>query len=359
MKYIESNNCRLEIGNIEESSFNELLIGQYKSSKKIIIVDENTHLNCLEYLITSFEALSSAEVVVLPVGEQYKDIGIASNVWEALTEYGVTRYDLIINLGGGMITDLGGFIASCYKRGVDFINIPTSLLGMVDASIGGKTAVNLGEYKNQIGVFSDPVAVFIDVSFLSTLPDEELLSGYGEMLKHGLISDESLFDTIISELNGKSDFSEEVLTKSIEVKNEVVKQDPNEFGLRKILNFGHTIGHVIEGHFIKGKHLSHGHCVAIGMVMESYLSFKMGLLDESSYLKIQASILEHYSMPAYSNDEINAMVKMLSNDKKNRQGKILCCLLTSIGECKYDQSVSEEMFVEVFLHFKNLQVNLN
>lgn len=360
MKYIESNNCRLEIGSIENSTFSELLSSAYKLSNKVIICDENTHANCLEYLITTFEELKEAEVVVLPCGELNKDIGIATNVWEALTEYGITRFDVIINLGGGLITDMGGFIASCYKRGVDFINIPTSLLGMVDASIGGKTAVNLGEFKNQIGVFSDPVAVFIDAGFLATLPEEELLSGYAEMLKHGLISDASLFDKIISQMHDKGDdFEEDLLIQCIEVKNNVVKQDPNEKDIRKILNFGHTIGHVIEGHFMYGKEMTHGHCVAIGMVMESYLSFKKGLLDESSYMKIQENILAFYSMPVYSNDEINEMVMMLSNDKKNRKGKILCCLIDAIGSCKYDQPIKEQLFVEVFLHFKNLQVNLN
>ena len=360
MKYIESNNCRLEIGSIENSTFNELLSTQYKVSQKIIISDENTHANCLEYLITTFDVLKEAEVIVLPCGEMNKDIGIASNVWEALTEYGVTRYDVIINLGGGLITDMGGFIASCYKRGIDFINVPTSLLGMVDASIGGKTGLNLGEFKNQIGVFSNPVAVYIDALFLSTLPDEETLSGYAEMLKHGLIDDEILFDKVIAQMDVEvEDFHEDLLIQCIEVKNRIVQQDPNEKGIRKILNFGHTIGHVIEGHFMNGKKMTHGHCVAIGMVMESYLSLKKGMLDEASYMKIQESILSFYTMPSYSNDEINEMVKMLSNDKKNSQGKVMCCLLTSIGVCKYDEPITEELFVEVFLHFKNLQVNLN
>ncbi|MFT6982547.1 MAG: 3-dehydroquinate synthase [Crocinitomicaceae bacterium] len=359
MKYIESNNSRLEIGSIEESSFNEVLGTKYKLSKKVIIVDENTHINCLEYLITTFEQLKDSEVIVLPAGEMNKELGIVNNVWEALTDYGVTRHDLIINLGGGMITDMGGFIASCYKRGVDYINIPTSLLGMVDASIGGKTGINLGEFKNQVGVFSHPEVVYIDVAFLATLPSEELLSGYGEMLKHGLISDETLFDILIAQLKGDQDFSEEILLTCIGVKNEVVLKDPLEKGLRKILNFGHTIGHVIEGHFMNGKKMTHGHCVAIGMVMESYISLKIGLLDEMAYDKIQENILAFYEMPLYSNDEINEMVIMLSNDKKNRNGKILCSLLSSIGTCKYDQPVTEELFVEAFLHFKNLQVNLN
>ena len=178
MKYIQSNNCKLEVGSIEKSSFNSILKETYTSSKCVIIVDENTKENCLEYLITSFEPLHGAEVIVLPVGEENKDLEIAVNVWEALTEYGITRYDLIINLGGGLVTDMGGFIASCYKRGCDYINIPTTLLGMVDASLGGKTGLNLGPYKNKIGVFSEPKVVYIYPIFLRTLPDVELRSGF-------------------------------------------------------------------------------------------------------------------------------------------------------------------------------------
>lgn len=359
MKYIESNNCRLEIGGLEESSFNELISKKYVDAKKIIIADENTHANCLEFVITTFDALKDAEVVVLPAGEEHKQMTIAHNVWEALTEYGVTRYDLIINIGGGLITDMGGFIASCYKRGCDFINIPTSLLAMVDASIGGKTGLNLGHYKNQIGVFSDPVAVFIDVAFLGTLPAVELYSGFGEMLKHGLISDVKLFDDVVEQLSDPTAISEDLIIRSIEVKNAVVKEDPLESGLRKTLNFGHTIGHVIEGLAMEKYEMTHGHCVALGMAMESYLSFKHKLIDVSTYQQIQDTILGIYQLPMYSTDEINEMIGMLSNDKKNKNGKILCCLIDRIGHCLIDQEISEEEFLEAFLHFKNMQINLN
>ena len=192
MKYIDAIDYKLEIGSLEESSFSQFL-ESYVNRKKVIIVDDNTHEHCLPYLITTFQELSDAEVILLPEGEENKQMSIAYSVWEALTDYTVSRNDLVINLGGGMITDLGGFIASCYKRGCDFINIPTSLLGMVDASIGGKTGINLGHFKNQIGVFSNPKAVYIDPIFLTTLPDEEMKSGYAEMLKHGLISNKNLF----------------------------------------------------------------------------------------------------------------------------------------------------------------------
>ncbi len=358
MKYIEAQNYKLEIGSLVDSSLSEVLTNSYSKSKKVIIVDENTNANCLDALITNFEELKDAEVILLPVGEENKQLFIAQNVWEALTEYGIGRHDLIINLGGGVITDMGGFIASCYKRGCDFINIPTSLLGMVDASIGGKTGVNLGYYKNQIGVFSNPVALYIDPSFLETLPDDEYLSGYAEMIKHGLISDYKLFTEVISCMNGDFEFNEELLIRCIEVKNRVVLEDPNEKGIRKVLNFGHTIGHVIEGFYMESS-ISHGHAVAIGMVMEAYISMKVNGLEEENYLLIENSILGFYGLPKFSDEDIQEMIEMLQNDKKNSNSEIKCCLLSKIGVCTYDHIVSEKIFLDTFLRFKNKQINLN
>lgn len=358
MKYIDTPNYRLEIGDITASSLGERL-DSYGNAKKIIVVDENTHVNCLEYLITHFEQLSEAEIILLPAGEENKQLDIVKSVWEALTEYGATRHDVLLNLGGGMITDMGGFIASCYKRGMDFINIPTTLLSMVDASIGGKTGINLDHYKNQIGVFSDPTAVYIDPVFLSTLPGYELLSGYAEMMKHGLIHSEELFAEVVDSMRHDEYPSLELIEACIRVKHEVVVEDPIEKGLRKVLNLGHTIGHVLEGHFMNRFPLTHGHCVAIGIMMESYISMRRGMLSEEVFGRIQSTVYEFYEMPAYSNDEISAMVAMLHNDKKNAEDKIRCALLQDIGDCKYDIEVPESQFVEVFLHYKNLQINMN
>ena len=358
MKYIDAIDYKLEIGSLEESSFSQFL-ESYVNRKKVIIVDDNTHEHCLPYLITTFQELSDAEVILLPEGEENKQMSIAYSVWEALTDYTVSRNDLVINLGGGMITDLGGFIASCYKRGCDFINIPTSLLGMVDASIGGKTGINLGHFKNQIGVFSNPKAVYIDPIFLTTLPDEEMKSGYAEMLKHGLISNKNLFFEIIEQLENYKELDVEFLGVSLSIKNEVVKNDPLEKGLLKILNYGHTIGHVIEGHYMETLNLSHGHAVAIGMVMEAFLSKKEGKLSEGDYKKIESNILKHFKVPTFSDDDIKSMTEMLINDKKNDSGVIKCCLLSAIGKCSFDNVIPEERFIETFMHFKNLQVNLN
>lgn len=358
MKYIDAVDYKLELGELESSSFSDIL-EKYSSSKKVIIVDENTHEHCLPFLITTFEELSKAEVILLPPGEDNKQMEIAFHVWEALTEYEISRSDLIINLGGGVITDMGGFIASCYKRGVDFIHIPTSLLGMVDASIGGKTGVNLGHFKNQIGVFSNPIAVFIDPAFLSSLPENEMNSGYAEMLKHGFITSESLVERVANQIKSQDDFSIDLLFDCIQVKNEIVKNDPFEKGNRKTLNFGHTIGHVIEGFFMDSLKLSHGHSIANGMVMESFLSMKFGKLSSVKYAEIEELLLSTYPLPILTDVNIPKMTEMLINDKKNKQGEILCCLLNEIGECTYDNSIKENIFLEVFMHFKNLQIKMD
>lgn len=359
MKHIETNNYRLEIGDITASSLDEKLNKTYAQSKKVIIVDENTRENCLEYMLTHFTGLSEAEIILLPAGEDNKQLSIVGSVWEALTEYGVTRHDVIINLGGGMITDLGGFVASCYKRGLDFINIPTTLLSMVDASIGGKTGVNLGHYKNQVGVFSDPVAVYIDPVFLSTLPGYELLSGFAEMMKHGLIDGPELLLEVLTSMREDEIPSIELIEKCIRVKHEIVEEDPTEKGKRKVLNLGHTIGHVLEGHFMSRLPLTHGHCVAIGIMMEAYIAYRRDMLAQDEYRIIQDAVFEFYELPAYSNDEIGEMVAMLYNDKKNINDSIRCVLLKNIGEAVFDIDVPESQFVEAFLHYKNLQINMN
>ena len=223
MHIIQSNGYQLELGSISDSSFSEKL-NTFKNEKIVLFAGENTSEACVSYLLTQFEQLSLAEVIMIPAGEIHKTVEIVENIWEVLSEYQVGRHDLFINVGGGMITDMGGFIASCYKRGIDFINVPTSLLGMVDASIGGKTGVNLGHFKNQIGVFSNPIAVYIDPIFLSTLPEEELMSGYAELLKHGLISDRLLYAEVLAQMEEEPEsIVEELLRDALEIKQPFLK----------------------------------------------------------------------------------------------------------------------------------------
>ncbi len=326
-------------------------IEQYQNKKKIIIVDENTHEHCLPFLIPSFDQLSNAEIILLPSGESTKDLIIAENVWSVLTEYEISKKDLIINLGGGVITDIGGFIASCYKRGVDFIHIPTSLLGMVDAAIGGKNGVNFGGYKNHIGVIREPLAVFVDTVFLESLSEKELMNGYAEMIKHALISNKKIYPNILEYASQKKIPPIELIEQNTQVKIDIVTKDLYEKGERKLLNFGHTFGHAIESVFMDGSKISHGHAVAIGMVLESYLSFLLKRIDEKTFLKIEKDILSLYQMPQLTSSQIKKIKQFLRQDKKNTEGKINFTLLNDIGDASFDNFVDEKQINNVFFTY--------
>jgi len=351
MYSIDVDKYSIEIGDLLDSSF-EKLLSQYSSSKKVIIVDGNTNKYCLHHLIKKFKSLNKAKIVVFPEGEKNKQITSSISVWESLTEYGIGRHDLIINLGGGVVTDMGGFIACSFKRGCDFINIPTSLLGMVDASIGGKTGVNLGRFKNQIGFFSNPKAVFIDTIFLDTLPESEIYSGLAEMMKYGLIYNKDIFNRVVKQYDDFRNIDQILLKDCVEVKKNIVGKDFFESSLRKILNFGHTIGHVIEGYYNTSLNLSHGHSIAIGMLMESSFSVDYSTLSKDDYNIIKKVITSNYEIPDFSNQAINDMVQMLENDKKNKEGKILTCLLREIGYCNYDFEISKKEFIDKFKSYK-------
>ena len=347
------------VGPILESGLSDL-IKELNPNKIIILSDENTHENCNSYLITSIDELSEAEIMVLPAGEPTKDLEIANNVWLALTEYEVSRHDLIINVGGGVITDLGGFVASCYKRGLKFVNISTSLLGMVDASIGGKTGINLDGFKNQVGTFSFPELTIIDPVFLSTLNEAEWLNGFAEMLKHGLIADKSHFEEVL-ELMKQDEWMMpiDLLENSLKVKVKITDKDPFEMSERKLLNFGHTIGHAIESHQNKSGYMPHGMAVGIGMIIESYLSFKKGYLSLEEFATIENELMSFYGFPDLNDRDIQELVTLLHNDKKNKNGKILCVLLDKIGHAVADMEITSEEVLEAFFHFKNKRINLN
>lgn len=339
---------RTFFGSLAESPLSQIIREKFPHSKIVIMVDENTHDHCLEYLLTTFEELTEAEVMLLPAGEENKVLEVCYQVWEALSEYQVGRKDLVINLGGGVVTDMGGFIASVFKRGLEFIQIPTTLLGMVDAAIGGKTGVDLGPFKNQIGVFQQPLQVIVDPAFLGTLNDQELMNGYAEMLKHALISDKDLWDELnIASIDQLQDV--ELIKRSTTIKMTIVEKDPLEQNMRKLLNFGHTLGHAIEGYLLeKEEAIGHGHAVALGMISESYLSFKKGLLSQSEMNEIVARLLANYPIPEMSDEEIVQLVQLCKNDKKNEENKINCSLLSAIGKGEIDQFVSESEVTEAF-----------
>jgi 3-dehydroquinate synthase len=353
MYKFDGSNYTIEIGSLLTSSFSTVL-DAYKELNIIVIVDQNTHDSCLEYLITNFPELERAEIILLPCGEENKVMEVCFQVWNAFTDYSFGRKDLVINLGGGVVTDMGGFIASVYKRGMNFINIPTSLLGMVDASIGGKTGIDLNNFKNQLGTFAHPSHIFIDRDFLNTLPAEEIFNGYAEMLKHALIRDVELWNKIKIIHSEDELTTDEVIYHSAKIKASIIEEDPNEGGLRKILNFGHTVGHALESFFMDNTTISHGHAVALGMCAESYISFKKNRITSSEFKEIERTITTSFPMISLAPDAIEKVIQLMYQDKKNDKGRICCTLLNGIGSANYDMILNEEEIAMALLHLSLL-----
>lgn len=317
-------------------------INQEKYSKIFVFADRNTAELCLPLFQQMLEDYTGFDLIETDPGEENKNIDFCIGIWKTLLDFGADRKCLMINLGGGVITDMGGFVASTYKRGIDFINIPTTLLSQVDASVGGKTGIDIDNVKNMVGTFTLPQAVYIETSFLKSLPSRELLSGFAEMIKHGLIADKSYYQNLKS-ADYKS-IDAQLIYRSVEIKNEVVTEDPHEKGLRKILNYGHTIGHAVETYSLINdkKPLNHGEAIAIGMVCEAYLSQTNNTLSETELQDITDYFLSLY--PAYHIKEGSypQLLEFMQSDKKNEDGQIMFSLLNNIGSCAYNCRVSEK-----------------
>lgn len=338
---------RVSIGNLMDSDISALLTDTYKKAKKAILVDEHTNVHCLPLLFLCFDGLSEAEIIEIPAGEEHKTMEICLSVWETLSEMEFGRNDLLICLGGGVVCDMGGFVAALFKRGMKCWYIPTTLLSMVDASLGGKTGVDLESYKNQLGVFSAPQHVFIDRVFLETLPAEEKRNGLAEMLKHGLIADKGHFKTLST--LAEDEITDAMLLASLHIKQVIVESDPEEKGRRKLLNFGHTIGHAIEGTFLgTEKQMSHGLAVAHGMLYEARLSEELGLLSEKERIEIESVLQARFSLQTFSEKEVEDFIQLMRHDKKNEGGKFRFTLLKEIGNGVINQEVNSEMISKVF-----------
>ena len=327
MKEIKSDNYSVWIG---ENSLSRLDVSNY--SKVGILVDENTKRDCLPKL----SQLENSIIIDIKSGEEYKNINTCNFIWEQLSEHNFDRDSLLINLGGGVIGDMGGFCASTYKRGIDFIQIPTTLLAMVDASVGGKLGVDFNGLKNQVGLFSNPKAVLINPEFLQTLPEDQLKSGFAEVVKHALISDKNLWKEIISVPFNEMNW-EEIIETSINIKNKIVIADSFEKGERKKLNFGHTFGHAVESYYLeKGTPILHGEAVLMGILLEVEIS---GVSQEQNN-EIKNYILSNFSLPF--TPKKSDLLPFLMNDKKNKVGKINFSLLTNIGTCSVDNLFSAD-----------------
>ena len=314
-----------------------------------ILVDETTERCCLPVLTSAIRhQTSDISVITIGTTDQHKTLDTLSHVWSELQRMGATRHSLMINLGGGMVTDLGGFAASTFKRGIHYINIPTTLLSMVDASVGGKTGINFGGLKNEIGVFNNADCVILDTKFLKTLDQENILSGYAEMLKHGLIDCEEHWAEILRNLES-SDHLERLsslVSKSVAVKQHIVTEDPTEKGLRKALNLGHTAGHAFESLALERKPILHGYAVAYGLVVELYLScVKTGFPTDKMRQTVQF-IKEHYGKMAITCDDYPHLLELMHHDKKNEGSAINFTLLAGIGELRINQTATEEEIKE-------------
>ncbi|MDH3697746.1 MAG: 3-dehydroquinate synthase [Flavobacteriaceae bacterium] len=335
-----------------EEAFSALTkwIADQQYSKVFILVDTNTEAHCLPVIQTKLSKPDEFEVLVIPAGETHKNIQVSEQLWQQLSDRGADRKSLLINLGGGVVTDIGGFVAATFRRGIHFINIPTSLLAMVDAAIGGKTGVDLGVLKNQVGVILQPQMVLVITKFLKTLATRQVANGKAEMYKHGLIFDAHYW----SELTGDNGDIDTHIRRSVEIKNEIVAQDLTENGLRKVLNFGHTLGHAIESHFLERKDipLYHGEAIIAGMILEGYLSNRLTGLAQHQLIEITDAFNQGYAKIDFTPTDIKAICDLLKFDKKNTHGHVNFVLLTQIGAATFDVKVPDDMIQKAFAYYK-------
>ena len=322
-------------------------VGECERDRIFILVDETTRQLCLP-LVEGFDCLRQAEIITIGATDQHKTLESLTHVWSSLQRGGATRHSLMVNLGGGMVTDLGGFAASTFKRGLNYINIPTTLLAMVDASVGGKTGINFGGLKNEIGVFSTARSVILDTQFLRTMDAENMLSGYAEMLKHGLIADDGMWAELLNFDIDVPDYHQlsRMLEDSVKVKERIVEEDPTEKGIRKALNLGHTVGHAFESFALQRKPVLHGYAVAWGLICELYLShIKTGFPIEKMRQTV-SFINEHYGKLSITCDDYPTLLELMTHDKKNVGSDINFTLLGDVGDIRINQTATKEEIEE-------------
>ena len=328
-------------------------IAECEHDRIFVLVDETTNKLCWS-LVKDYLCLKDAQTIVIGATDRRKNLDTLIHVWESLQQGKATRHSLLINLGGGMVTDLGGFAASTYKRGINFINIPTTLLAMVDASVGGKTGINFGGLKNEIGVFNDAEFVLLDTNWLRTLDEENIRSGYAEMLKHGLIADETMWAELINFNLAQPNLRQlaSMLNKSVRIKERIVTEDPHEKGIRKALNLGHTFGHAFESWAMKRQPVLHGYAVAFGLIAELYLATTQTDFPTERMRQTVNFIRAYYgSLPITCND-YPELIELMHHDKKNRGNEINVTLLGGIGDIRIDQTITEEDIKEALDFFR-------
>ena len=319
-----------------------------------LLTDETTERLCRP-LVADCDALRTAGSIVIGATDTHKTLTTLADVWRQLGQGGASRHSLLVCLGGGMVTDLGGFAASTFKRGIRYVNVPTTLLAMVDAAVGGKTGINFNGLKNEVGVFNKSVAVVIDTAFLRTLDAANLRSGYAEMVKHGLISDEAHWAELLRFDLDAPDFAvlQGLVARSIRVKEDIVAQDPLERGLRKALNLGHTVGHAFESLALSaGRPVLHGYAVAWGLVCELYLSCRRAGFPEGKMRQTVSYIRNHYGTFAFDCKDYDRLYELMTHDKKNVGGVVNFTLLSDVGRLCLDQTATKDEIVEMFDFFR-------
>lgn len=321
-------------------------------SKVAVLVDENTLLHCYPLLKPY---LPQHELIQVESGEEHKTLHTCELIWQRMTELNLDRWSVLVNLGGGVIGDMGGFCAAVFKRGLYFVQVPTTLLAQVDASVGGKTGIDFHGLKNHIGVYSEPRAVLINPSFLSTLPQRQIKSGYAEIIKHWLIADGDTFEEQ-RQVGLFHEHWEELIRHSVAIKSEVVAADPLEGGYRKVLNFGHTVGHAVESYLLEkpGRELLHGEAIAVGMLCEAYLSVKKELLSQAALDKIETFLVSVYEKVKLTEEDLDSITQLALQDKKNTRSTINCTLLQGIGKAVYDQPVTLQEIHESLRYYQLL-----
>ena len=318
-----------------------------------LLVDENTEQLCLPLLVRAFDGLNK---ITIKPGEDSKSLATCDYIWSEMSKFNLDRSSLLINIGGGIICDIGGFCASTYKRGIDFINIPTTLLAMVDASFGGKTGFNFYGLKNQIGTFAEPLTTVIHPGFLHTLDLRQIKSGFAEVLKHAIIADAGIFE-ILAEANLEAMDWDGIISSSISIKNSIVEKDPFEEGFRKSLNFGHTIGHALELTLPEvGVEVLHGEAVAAGILAESFISSQKLDLAQPEMARIKAAIMNHFGILELNSDLIPQIISRIKGDKKNKAGKTLMTLIPKIGSVEVNLEVSDSEIEAGLTYYQSLSL---
>lgn len=318
-------------------------------SKIIVLLDDKTKTFCYPLL----KGLPNHETIVVPDGEENKNLMVCTTIWQAMTDLHVDRHVVMIVVGGGVLGDMGGFCAATYKRGIDFILVPTTLLAQVDASIGGKLGVDFNNYKNHIGVFQQPELTLLYSGFLQTLPPLELRSGFAEVIKHILISDIALWDEIKNIPLAEQPWGK-LIQHSVSFKSDVITKDPKEKGLRKILNAGHTIGHALETYFINVHHrILHGEAIAVGLIAEGFIAQKRGLLTQDELKEIEYFVKSIYGKVDITDDQIEAIGCLALQDKKNKNNQILCVLQKGIGDAGWDYEIRFEDIKDALQYYRD------